>query len=89
MTVSIINGHKVRLEKSNEVYKDHWLIEVDEGNASFHAHCKLYSEGMSARAEALSSDVPGDANRMDAWLHSLSTSDVRSIIAIASRPDES
>jgi hypothetical protein len=44
---------------------------------------------MSARAEALSSDVPGDANRMDAWLHSLSTSDVRSIIAIASRPDES
>jgi len=83
MATSTINGLKVHVEKSNELDKDHWLIEVEDKGSSYHAYCRLYVEDRAAKAETLSSDAPGDANRMDAWLTSLSSSDIRAILDAA------
>jgi len=83
MSTSIISGLKVNIEKSSELDPDHWLIEVNECGSSFHAFCKLSVEGTAPKAETLSSDAPGDANRMDAWLAALSGSDLQTLLDAA------
>jgi len=83
MSTSIINGLKVNIEKSNTLNHDLCLIEVSDSGSSFHAYCKLFMDGPTPKAETLSSDAPGDANHMDAWLMSLSRADLRKIVDAA------